>query len=63
MLDGGDRRMGGGMRGGSVGFNDGFEQVCYVIGHFFFSLEVPQVLNFMNKLFCSRYFQLSFFNR
>jgi hypothetical protein len=29
--------MGGGMRGGSVGFNDGFEQVCYVIGHLFFS--------------------------
>jgi hypothetical protein len=38
MLDGGDRRMGGGMRGGSVGFNDGFEQVCYGIGHLFFLL-------------------------
>ncbi len=35
MLDGGDRRMGGGMRGGSVGFNDGFEQVCQVIAHLF----------------------------
>ncbi len=61
MLDGGDRRMGGGMRGGSVGFNDGFEQVCYVIGHLFFLLGGTVGSQLCEKIILLPLFLIEFF--